>query len=84
MFYGMVCFLIFFSFFGIVLGGLWVDDLWGCFWGWDLKENGVLLIVIWNVFVLYVCWGGFVKEWGIVILVVGGNIVMIWFWFLVN
>jgi len=25
---------------GTVLGGLWADDSWGRFWGWDPKENG--------------------------------------------
>ena len=27
--YGTICFAIFFSFFGTVLGGLWADDSWG-------------------------------------------------------
>ncbi len=43
--YGMICFAILFSFIGTVLGGLWADDSWGRFWGWDPKENGALLIV---------------------------------------
>ena len=38
--YGTLCFAIFFSFIGTVLGGLWADDSWGRFWGWDPKENG--------------------------------------------
>ena len=37
--YGMLCFAIFFSFIGTVLGGLWADDSWGRFWGWDPKET---------------------------------------------
>jgi ABC-type transport system involved in cytochrome c biogenesis permease subunit len=84
MLYGMVCFSIFFSFFGTVLGGLWADDSWGRFWGWDPKENGALLIVIWNALVLHARWGGLVRERGIAILAVAGNIVTIWSWFLVN
>ena len=43
--YGTLCFAIFFSFVGTVLGGLWADDSWGRFWGWDPKENGALIIV---------------------------------------
>ena len=46
--YGVVCFALFFSFIGTVLGGLWADDSWGRFWGWDPKENGALMIVLWN------------------------------------
>ena len=56
--YGTVCFAIFFSFVGTVLGGLWADDSWGRFWGWDPKENGALIIVLWNALVLHARWGG--------------------------
>ena len=48
MIYGVICFAIFFSFVGTVLGGLWADDSWGRFRGWDPKENGALIIVLWN------------------------------------
>ncbi len=57
--YGTLCFAIFFSFVGTVLGGLWADDSWGRFWGWDPKENGALMIVLWNALVLHARWGGF-------------------------
>jgi ABC-type transport system involved in cytochrome c biogenesis permease subunit len=50
--YGTVCFGLLFSFVGTVLGGLWADDSWGRFWGWVPKENGALMIVLWNAVVL--------------------------------
>ena len=62
MIYGTLCFAIFFSFVGTVLGGLWADDSWGRFWGWDPKENGALIIVLWNALVLHARWGGMVDE----------------------
>lgn len=34
---------------GTILGGIWADQSWGRFWGWDPKENGALLIVLWLV-----------------------------------
>ena len=34
---------------GTVLGGIWADQSWGRFWGWDPKENGALLIVLWLI-----------------------------------
>ena len=37
----------FFTMFGTILGGIWADQSWGRFWGWDPKENGALLIVLW-------------------------------------
>ena len=82
--YGTLCFAIFFSFFGTVLGGLWADDSWGRFWGWDPKENGALIIVLWNALVLHARWGGMVKDRGLAVLVIGGNIVTGWSWFGVN
>ena len=84
MIYGTVCFAIFFSFVGTVLGGLWADDSWGRFWGWDPKENGALIIVLWNALVLHARWGGMVKERGLAVLALGGNIVTSWSWFGVN
>src|SRR5437867_2346687 len=46
MVYGIVCFATLFSFVGTVLGGIWADQSWGRFWGWDPKENGALIIVL--------------------------------------
>ena len=65
MIYGTLCFAIFFSFVGTVLGGLWADDSWGRFWGWDPKENGALIIVLWNALVLHARWGGMVEDRGL-------------------
>ena len=84
MIYGTLCFALFFSFVGTVLGGLWADDSWGRFWGWDPKENGALMIVLWNALVLHARWGGMVKERGLAALAIGGNIVVAWSWFGVN
>ena len=42
-----------FSATGTVLGGIWADYSWGRFWGWDPKENGALLIVLWLVWILH-------------------------------
>ena len=84
MIYGTICFAIFFSFVGTVLGGLWADDSWGRFWGWDPKENGALIIVLWNALVLHARWGGMVKDRGLAVLAVAGNICTAWSWFGVN
>ncbi len=84
MLYGTLCFGIFFSFVGTVLGGLWADDSWGRFWGWDPKENGALIIVLWNAVVLHARWGGMVKDRGMAVLSIGGNIATAWSWFGVN
>ena len=51
---------------------------------WDPKENGALMIVIWNAIVLHARWGGMVKDRGMAVLAIGGNIVTAWSWFGVN
>jgi ABC-type transport system involved in cytochrome c biogenesis permease subunit len=84
MIYGTICFAIFFSFFGTVLGGLWADDSWGRFWGWDPKENGALIIVLWNALVLHALWGRIIADRGLAVLAIAGNIATAWSWFGVN
>ena len=64
--------------------GLWADDSWGRFWGWDPKENGALIIVLWNALTLHARWGKLVKERGLAVLAVAGNIAVTWSWFGVN
>jgi ABC-type transport system involved in cytochrome c biogenesis permease subunit len=84
MIYGVLCFAILFSFIGTVLGGLWADDSWGRFWGWDPKENGALMIVLWNALVLHANWDRMVGPRGLAVLAVLGNIVTSWSWFGTN
>jgi hypothetical protein len=84
MLYGVVCFATLLSFTGTVLGGIWADQSWGRFWGWDPKENGALLIVIWNALILHARWGGMIKQRGMAVLAVVGNMVTGWSWFGTN
>ncbi|MBI2387215.1 MAG: cytochrome c biogenesis protein CcsA [Elusimicrobia bacterium] len=82
--YGVLAFSLFFSFLGTVLGGIWADQSWGRFWGWDPKENGALLIVLWNALILHMRWAGFVRERGIMLMSVFGNVITSVSWFGVN
>jgi ABC-type transport system involved in cytochrome c biogenesis permease subunit len=84
MIYGIVCFATLFSFVGTVLGGIWADQSWGRFWGWDPKENGALIIVLWNALILHLRWGGLIRERGLVCCAIFGNVVTAWSWFGVN
>jgi len=82
--YGVTCFGLLFSFVGTMLGGIWADQSWGRFWGWDPKENGALIIVLWGALMLHARWGGLVKERGFMLLAIGGNIITAWSWFGTN
>jgi ABC-type transport system involved in cytochrome c biogenesis permease subunit len=82
--YGIVCFALLFSFVGTVLGGIWADQSWGRFWGWDPKENGALLIVLWNAVILHCRWGDYIREKGLMACAIFGNIITSLSWFGVN
>ncbi|PYL10928.1 MAG: cytochrome C biogenesis protein [Verrucomicrobia bacterium] len=82
--YGVVCFATLFSFVSTVLGGIWADQSWGRFWGWDPKENGAVLIVLWCAITLHARWGGFIRQRGLMIMALFGNIVTSFSWFGVN
>jgi ABC-type transport system involved in cytochrome c biogenesis permease subunit len=82
--YGVICFATLLSFTGTVLGGIWADYSWGRFWGWDPKENGAMLIVLWNALILHARSGGLVRSRGLAVLAVFGNIVVAWSWFGTN
>ena len=82
--YGIICFALFFSFVGTVLGGIWADQSWGRFWGWDPKENGALLIVLWNAIILHARMAGYVRERGTMVMAIFGNIITSCSWFGVN
>ncbi len=81
-----ICFFValFFCLFGTILGGIWADQSWGRFWGWDPKENGALLIVIWFLVLLHGRQGRLFKEQGMALGLILSNITVALSWFGVN
>ncbi|HLP42769.1 MAG TPA: cytochrome c biogenesis protein CcsA [Fibrobacteria bacterium] len=84
MIYGTLCFGLLFSFIGTVLGGVWADQSWGRFWGWDPKENGALLIVIWCLILLHARHWGYLRQMGMALGSIAGAVVVAIAWFGVN
>lgn len=84
MMYGTLCFATLFIFLGTVLGGFWADQSWGRFWGWDPKENGALVLLLWNAVLLHARASGYLKEWGIALCAIFGNLVVAGAWWGVN
>ena len=72
------------SFFGTLLGGIWADQSWGRFWGWDPKENGALIIVLWTALIFHARLSGFIKDIGLALASVFGCIVVMLSWLGVN
>lgn len=84
MIFGAICFALLFNFIGTVLGGIWADQSWGRFWGWDPKENGALMIVLWTAMIIHALRCGMIRTRGLVNLAIGGNIITAWSWFGTN
>ena len=74
----------FFAMFGTILGGIWADQSWGRFWGWDPKENGALLIVLWLFLLLHGHLSRTIGALGYALGMVFTNIVVALAWFGVN
>jgi ABC-type transport system involved in cytochrome c biogenesis permease subunit len=82
--YGVLCFGVIFSTVGTILGGIWANDSWGRFWGWDPKENGALLIVLSQLVILHLRMGGYIRDFGIAMLAAFGGIIVAFSWWGVN
>jgi ABC-type transport system involved in cytochrome c biogenesis permease subunit len=82
--YGMLCFTLFLSLVGTVLGGIWANYSWGRFWGWDPKENGALLIVLWMLSILHARLGGYLREWGLHLSSIFTAVIVTFSWWHVN
>ncbi|MEQ1751735.1 MAG: cytochrome c biogenesis protein CcsA, partial [Prosthecobacter sp.] len=79
-----VCFATLFSLVGTILGGIWADQSWGRFWGWDPKENGALMIVLMGLIILHARLGGYIREIGLHALSLMLGAVTLFSWFGVN
>ena len=82
--YATQAFGLIFTFVGTVLGGIWADQSWGRFWGWDPKENGALLIILWSAIMFHGKLGKMIKELGFAIGSIIGIITVVLAWFGVN
>ncbi|MCR9244070.1 MAG: cytochrome c biogenesis protein CcsA [bacterium] len=78
--YGVTCFSLLFTVVGTIYGGVWANDSWGRFWGWDPKENGALMICLSQIAMLHARFTGMIRDFGIAIwaLVTWGIVVFSW------
>ncbi len=82
--FGMLGFGLIFSFLGTMLGGVWADQSWGRFWGWDPKENGALLIVLWCALLFHARIAGLIRNLGMAAGSVIGVVFVLMAWLGVN
>lgn len=84
MVYGVVGFALIFSVVGTILGGIWANESWGRFWGWDPKENGALLIVLGALAILHGRLSGLLRDHGVCMAAVALSCVTAFSWWGVN
>ena len=82
--FGALAFGLILSFAGTMLGGIWADQSWGRFWGWDPKENGALMIVLWCAILFHARLGKMIGEYGMAVGSVIGIMVVMLAWFGIN
>jgi len=84
MVYGTLAFSLVFSVVGTILGGVWANDSWGRFWGWDPKENGALMIVLSQIAIIHARLGGYIKSFGFSVATIAGGGIIAFSWWGVN
>jgi len=82
--YAILAFGLTFTLIGTVRGGMWADQSWGRFWGWDPKENGALLIILWCSVVFHARSGRIVKGFGTAVGAIVGMGLVMFAWIGVN
>ena len=82
--YAVLAFGLVFTFIGTVMGGIWADQSWGRFWGWDPKENGALLIILWCAILFHARLAGMIGQLGMAVGAVISIITVVLAWFGVN
>jgi len=82
--YGTALIALLFTSLGTILGGIWADQSWGRFWGWDPKENGAMLICLWLIWTLHGRISGRFHERGFAVAMAMLNVVIALSWLGVN
>ncbi|MCR4336717.1 MAG: cytochrome c biogenesis protein CcsA [Candidatus Omnitrophica bacterium] len=72
------------TFLGTTLGGIWADQSWGRFWGWDPKENGALMIVLWCSIIFHSRIAKIINPLGAAVGCILALVNVMWAWFGVN
>lgn len=66
---------------GIILGGIWADESWGRFWGWDPKETWALIVLLGYIVILHARIVGWLKNFGMLAsgVITFSLVIMAWY-----
>ncbi len=69
---------------GTVLGGVWANESWGRFWGWDPKETWALITFLGYAVLIHLHYARLVSAFGLALSSVGGFLLVLMTWYGVN
>jgi cytochrome c biogenesis factor len=69
---------------GTILGGVWANQSWGRFWGWDPKEVWALIALLGYLALLHGRFTGWVKGFGLTIGAIVAYLLVLMAWYGVN
>jgi ABC-type transport system involved in cytochrome c biogenesis permease subunit len=69
---------------GTVLGGVWANESWGRFWGWDPKETWALITFLGYLVIIHLRFTGRLNNFGLALGSVLGFLLVLMTWYGVN
>lgn len=69
---------------GTLLGGVWANEAWGRFWGWDIKETWAFISILGYLVLLHARFFGLVSPFGMAVGAVVGFQLILMTWYGVN
>ena len=69
---------------GTILGGVWANESWGRFWGWDPKETWAFISIVGYLALLHSRFSGLVGPFGVSVGAVIGFQLILMTWYGVN
>ena len=69
---------------GTVLGGVWANESWGRFWGWDPKETWALITFLGYLIAVHLRYAKKISDFGLALFSVLGFLLVLMTWYGVN
>lgn len=69
---------------GTVLGGVWANESWGRFWGWDPKETWALITFLGYLIIVHLKFSKKISDWWLAMSAVLGFLLVLMTWYGVN
>ncbi len=69
---------------GTILGGVWADQSWGRFWGWDPKEVWALIALLGYLAILHGRFVGWIRGVGMTVSAILAYLLVLMAWYGVN